>query len=138
MSKREAALGAEVAEWLRAAEATDEREAEAIGRDKSGDEMPGRVAGKKKRAAKAAWQRRLNGGEAKSGRRGEGQAEPRPRRSEKPGRLHETGKASCPGDREPEPKAQRNFTDPESRIMKTTDGFIQGYTAKRRSTRRRR
>ncbi len=24
-------------------------------------------------------------------------------------------------------KAQRNFTDPESRIMKTNDGFIQGY-----------
>ena len=29
----------------------------------------------------------------------------------------------------PAPKAQRNFTDPESRIQKTADGFIQGYTA---------
>ena len=27
----------------------------------------------------------------------------------------------------PTDKAQRNFTDPESRIMKTNDGFIQGY-----------
>lgn len=27
----------------------------------------------------------------------------------------------------PTPKAQRNFTDPESRIMKTGDGFVQGY-----------
>lgn len=27
----------------------------------------------------------------------------------------------------PKDKAQRNFTDPESRIMKTSDGFIQGY-----------
>jgi hypothetical protein len=28
---------------------------------------------------------------------------------------------------EPDDKAQRNFTDPESRILKTRDGFIQGY-----------
>src|SRR5580693_3298031 len=28
-----------------------------------------------------------------------------------------------------EAKAQKNFTDPESRIMKTKDGFIQGYNA---------
>ena len=26
-------------------------------------------------------------------------------------------------------KAQRNFTDPDSRILKTRDGFIQGYNA---------
>src|SRR5271169_7127010 len=29
----------------------------------------------------------------------------------------------------PADKAQRNFTDPQSRIMKTTDGFIQGFNA---------
>jgi hypothetical protein len=29
----------------------------------------------------------------------------------------------------PKDKAQRNFTDPESRIMKTKDHFIQGYNA---------
>jgi hypothetical protein len=29
----------------------------------------------------------------------------------------------------PEPRAQRNFTDPESRILKTKDGYIQGYNA---------
>jgi hypothetical protein len=27
----------------------------------------------------------------------------------------------------PGPKSQRNFTDPESRIMKSGDGFVQGY-----------
>src|SRR6266849_5840638 len=30
---------------------------------------------------------------------------------------------------EPPAKAQRNFTDPESKIQKTHDGFIQGYNA---------
>jgi len=29
----------------------------------------------------------------------------------------------------PHDRAQRNFTDPDSRIMKTQDGFIQGYNA---------
>src|SRR5205807_6088210 len=28
-----------------------------------------------------------------------------------------------------EPKAQKNFTDPESRIMKSKDGFVQAYNA---------
>ncbi len=30
---------------------------------------------------------------------------------------------------DPDPKAQRNFTDPESRIVKSKDGYIQGYNA---------
>ena len=29
----------------------------------------------------------------------------------------------------PDPKVQYNFTDPESRIMKSPDGFVQGYNA---------
>src|SRR5580704_18911294 len=39
------------------------------------------------------------------------------------------GKPAAPPSEEPDPKAQKNFTDPESRIMKTNDGFIQGYNA---------
>ena len=36
-----------------------------------------------------------------------------------------------PEQAKPEPKAQRNFTDPESRIMMdgATRGFVQGYNA---------
>src|SRR3974377_580461 len=39
------------------------------------------------------------------------------------------GKPAVPPSDEPDPKAQRNFTDPESRIMKSRDGFIKGYNA---------
>src|SRR3974377_1763332 len=39
------------------------------------------------------------------------------------------GKPAPPPSDEPDPKAQKNFTDPESRILKTKDGFIQGYNA---------
>jgi hypothetical protein len=37
--------------------------------------------------------------------------------------------ATAPPKAEPDGKAQRNFTDPESRILKTKDGYIQGYNA---------
>jgi hypothetical protein len=36
-----------------------------------------------------------------------------------------TSKSPC----EPDPKLQRNFTDPDSRVLLTKDGFIQGYNA---------
>ena len=39
------------------------------------------------------------------------------------------GRPAAPPSDAPDPKAQKNFTDPESRIMKTKDGFIQGYNA---------
>ncbi|MGH6716273.1 MAG: IS5/IS1182 family transposase, partial [Bradyrhizobium sp.] len=40
-----------------------------------------------------------------------------------------TGMAAARPKQEPDGKAQRNFTDPESRILKTKDGYIQGYNA---------
>ena len=36
---------------------------------------------------------------------------------------------AAPPSTTPEPKAQKNFTDPESRIMKSKDGFVQAYNA---------
>ena len=39
------------------------------------------------------------------------------------------GIPAAPPSDEPDPKAQRNFTDPESRIMKSKDGFVQAYNA---------
>src|SRR5664280_3760871 len=35
----------------------------------------------------------------------------------------------APPSDQPDPKSQRNFTDPESRIMKSKDGFVQAYNA---------
>ena len=69
------------------------------------------------------------GGRGESGRGGQGQAQAEaeePRQAE--GRK-KPGKPAAPPSEEPDPKAQKNFTDPESRIMKTKDGFIQGYNA---------
>ncbi|HEY1879936.1 MAG TPA: transposase, partial [Caulobacteraceae bacterium] len=88
-----------------------------------GDEMPDWAANKqhrlaKIRAAKAELEAEARAGAAPSDD-GDGPAVG----STKPGRQ------SAPDDKAPDDKAQRNFTDPDSRIMKTKDGVIQGYNA---------
>src|SRR6202163_4809084 len=40
-----------------------------------------------------------------------------------------SGRQAAPPSTMPDPKAQKNFTDPESRIMKSKDGFVQAYNA---------
>jgi hypothetical protein len=39
------------------------------------------------------------------------------------------GPKAAPASGEHDPKAQKNFTDPESRIMKSKDGFVQAFNA---------
>ncbi len=41
-----------------------------------------------------------------------------------------TARGRDPDEAEPPDHAQRNFTDPESKIQPTSDGFIQGYNAR--------
>ena len=129
MEKRAAELEAEVERWLSAAEAADAEEDRAFGRDKSGAELPKWVADKKKRAEKIRAAKAELEAEAKAAAaaKAKAQAEAEERRQAE-GRK-KPGKPAAPPSEEPDPKAQKNFTDPESRIMKTKDGFIQGYNA---------
>ena len=129
MENRASELEAEVAKWLSTAEAADAEEDKLYGRDKTGEEMPDWVADKKLRAerirdakaeleagAKAAAAAKLKAEvEAAEKREAEGRR--------KPGRQ-----AAAPST-EPDAKAQKNFTDPQSRIMKSKDGFVQAYNA---------
>ena len=129
MKKREAELKAEVARMLAAAEAADCEEDETFGKDKRGDEMPDWAGDKQKRLAKiqqamaaleadarlAAEEERRIEAEKEQQRQAEGRKKP--------------GKPAAPPSDQPDPKSQRNFTDPESRIMKSKDGFVQAYNA---------
>jgi transposase len=128
MKKREAELKAEVDRWLAAAEAADAEEDKRLG-TRRGDEMPDWVADKAQRLAKIRAAKAELEAEAKAAaeeeERRRAAAEER-RRAE--GRKR-NGKRPAPPKREPDGKAQRNFTDPESRILKTKDGYIQGYNA---------
>src|SRR6476661_5411974 len=125
MKKREAELEAEVDRWLKAAEAADAEEDKLYG-DQRGDEMPDWVADKQKRLEKIREAKAALEAEAKAAAEVE-----RKRAEAEERRVAEGGKKSgkTPTKTEPDGKAQRNFTDPESRILKTKDGYIQGYNA---------
>jgi transposase len=128
MKRREAELTAEVDRWLRAAEAADTEEDKRLG-DKRGDELPAWVADKQKRLEKIRAARAELEAEAKS----VAEREVRRRAEAEEKRIIEgrkkNGRAPAPPSPEPNGKAQRNFTDPDSRVLLTKDGYIQGYNA---------
>jgi transposase len=127
MKEAEPKLAAEVQRWLAQAAQTDKAEDRQFGAAKRGDEMPDWMANKEKRlekirAAKAALEAEAKAdAQAKAASKpdnegcGEGKAKP--------------GRKPKPVTAEPDKKAQRNFTDPDSRVMPTKSGFIQGYNA---------
>ena len=132
MEKRAAELEAEVAKWLSAAEAVDAAEDNLHGGDKTGVEMPDWIADKKRRAERIREAKAELEAEAKAAAeaklKAEAEAQERRDARRKGGR-----KATTPST-EPDAKAQRNFTDPESRIMKSKEGFVQAYIPSTRIT----
>lgn len=128
MVKKEAQLEAEIAAirknvraLLDEAERVDAEEDERYGPDRRGDELPAELQRRetrlaKIRAAKEALERQAR--EAETARRAELEAQGKTPRPPRDGSDPFT----------PKPTAQRNFTDPDSKIMKTSDGaFHQCY-----------
>ena len=128
MKKREADLQAEVDRWLAAAEAADADEDAAHG-SKRGDELPDWVADKQKRLAKIREAKAALEAEAKAAAQEERRLQAETEKKRQAEGRKKNGKAAKPPKDEPDGTAQRNFTDPESRILKTKDGYIQGYNA---------
>lgn len=129
MEERIAALEADVAEWHKSTDAADAEEDELYGRDKTGEELPNWVVDKQRRIEKIRQAKAELEAEAKAAAEAKRKAEAEKREAEEQTTTAKrTGKAAAPSE-EPEAKAQRNFTDPESRIMKSKDGFVQAYNA---------
>jgi len=128
MKKREAELQAEVNRWLAAAEAADAEEDKLHG-TKRGDEMPDWVADKQKRLAKIREAKAVLEAEAKAAAEEEARRRAEAEEKRKAEGRKKNGKTPAPPNDKPDGKAQRNFTDPDSRILKSKDGFIQGYNA---------
>lgn len=126
MKKREAELQAEVDRWLEAAEAADREEDKQHG-ERRGDELPDWVADKQKRLEKIRQAKAELEAEARAAAEVEGKARAEAQKQRPAEGRKTAGKPVAPQRTEPAGKAQRNFTDPESRILKTKDGFIQGY-----------
>jgi transposase len=121
MARAEATLAAEVQGWLAKAEAADVAEDAEHGPDQRGDELPDWVADKKARLERIRA--------AKGALEAEAKADP-PTPDAEPGPssgMVDHGRPARAPDGGPPERAQRNFTDPDSRVLKTRDGFVQGY-----------
>ncbi len=126
MKEAEPELAAKVEEWMEQAQAVDEAEDAEHGPGNRGDTIPSHVQAKIRKLAKIR--------EAKERLEREAAEKAARLAKERGEREQETGN-SIPG-RVPkalagvaEDAAQTNFTDPDSRIMKTSKGFEQCYNA---------
>jgi transposase len=137
LTEAEQKLAATVARLLAEAERVDKAEDELYGPDKGGDELPEELRESKSRLArirelKADLEREARAAAEQQAAAAKEQNEERLRkakeRGKKPGRL-----AAVPDPEQavPRPKARRNFTDIESRMMKdhASNTFVQGYHA---------
>lgn len=108
MVEKEKALKAEVKQLLAQAQAADTEEDARYGKNRSGDELPAELKRREDRIRKIR--------EAK-------------RAVEQRARAKAEAEGKDPKQTRPQPKDQHNFTDPESRIMRGADGFVQAYNA---------
>lgn len=124
MQKSVAELEGEVKRLFSAAEETDEAEDKRYGQGRRGDELPEELRFKQSRLARIKEAKEALEWEAR-----EGAEQQRCEQEEKKQGGDRRGRPPKPPSQEPDPKAQRNFTDPDSRIMKdsATKSFAQAY-----------
>ena len=106
MKETEKRLREEVRKLLKQAEAADQEEDSRYGRDRRGDELPKELQRRETRIARIR--------EAKHA-------------LEERAREQAKSKGKDREEAQPTKKAQYNFTDPASRMLKGSDGFVQGY-----------
>lgn len=104
MKERERELGEEVRRLLSEADRQDEAEDRRYGKDRTGEELPEELRRRESRLKRIRQAKRALEEQARQ-------------------EAQEAGKEEAA----PEDKKQYNFTDPQSRIMKGSDGFVQGY-----------
>ena len=123
MIREEARLEEEIGELLEKAEAVDAAEDACHGKDARGDELSVELKRREDRLAAIREAKELLEAMQREADDARGR-KPGQKRNPKGGRPYKNGYG------EPDESAQSNFTDPESRIMKTsTEGFQQCYNA---------
>src|ERR1700683_4399134 len=110
MEEKQQQLKEEVKQLLEQAEAADEEEDRRYGKQR-GDELPEELRRRETRLAKIKMAKKVVEQRAREKAAAEGKSAAEAKRAK------------------PDAKDQYNFTDPESRIMKGADGFVQGYNA---------
>jgi len=104
MKEKERELREEVRRLLSEADRQDQAEDRRYGQDRTGEELPEELRRRESRLERIRQAKRVLEEEARQ-------------------KAQEAGKEET----KPEDKQQYNFTDSQSRIMKGSDGFVQGY-----------
>ncbi len=124
MKEEEKRLRKEIRELLKRAESTDAAEDREHGRGRRGDELPEELARRESRLAKIRAARKALEEQAKAQAEEEGKL--RKDKDHKPGGKSGGGSQIDPEPVVPDDKAQYNFTDPTTKIMKANNkGFDQ-------------
>jgi len=138
MQKAEAELVDQIDGLLKEAEAVDSAEDAKYGKGKRGDDLPKELARresrlKKIREAKASLEKKAREKAVDKGEKAKAKIKQREDEQKRTGKKTpgRTPVVPDPDAAKPEPKAQRNFTDPQSRIMKdgASKSFEQCYNA---------
>ena len=138
MTEKEKALQEEVDQLLAQAAQRDAEEDARYGKGNRGDELPAELARRESRLKKIAEAKAALEQEAREravAEKAAVEAKLEERRKQEQERGKKFGgrppQGPDPEQAKPEPKAQRNFTDPDSRIMVdgATKSFLQGYNA---------
>lgn len=128
MTEKEKVLADEVSALLAEAERIDKAEDKKFGKNRRGDELPAELARRETRLEKIREAKAALEEEARVRAREQAEAKARERGDDDDGAAA-AGQAAAE-QATPKPKAQRNFTDPDSKIMITSDGaFHQCYNA---------
>ncbi len=120
LTEKQRILAAEVSDMLADAQAVDADEDARFGADKRGDELPPELADRQSRLVKMAAARKQLEGDAAAKARHEAEQKARDRGDDDDTTAAKGEEAAAKA--EVKRTAQRNFTDPDSRIMKTADG----------------
>ncbi len=138
MGEKERQLRAEVEQLLARAAQTDAAEDAQYGKGQRGDDLPAELARRESRLKKIAEAKAALEQEAReraAAEKAAAEARLEERRKQEQARGKRFGgrppQVPDPEQAKPDAKAQRNFTDPDSRIMVdgATKGFVQGYNA---------
>lgn len=118
-------LQAEVDALLAEAEATDDEEDGTFGEDRRGDEVDAELARRQTRLRKLRQAKEAIEAEARA--RAEAAARSKAEAADKSADEVDIAVAEAGGKATPKGSAQRNFTDPDARMMKTNHGFDYAY-----------
>jgi transposase len=119
----------EVQKMFAEAEAQDAEEDRSYGPDQRGDELPDELADRTSRKARlAACKKRLEEQAAAEAARKQSKIEEREAQEAETG-TRKRGRRPQESDPTPAADAKANPTDPDSRIMKTKSGYLQGYNS---------